>query len=1484
MSLCNDFSEHVWKPGSCKNCFKSRGSHKLQTATDTGKVATHTTNVFKNNGDRTLLDEEYALASSHSKPTIAVKPTLMNSDGATEMWADVNMNSEGQQVTQEMSSEKSKSCQNNNDIEPGTMQLDCNSCRCLRAAVGNHSSDDAVHSWCPKENCGEISRHGSESLYEQNVYHTESSGDGEGHGYMSTPANTDTFTITRGVDKQQQQHSLFPHQEFKSLNLPSPNNLKNSLRSRSTEAEKPMCSSYEEVLQFYSLDEETSNVMNSYMLIQSPNNSLSTEAAIPDLAFPSGSDQIYPLDKALSLNRDCSKSQMGAEHREIRKFETTTNTFFKLGSSYHGEVSIQCNEQYLQEHLDTCDSSLHHQAACPDSRDVLFMSGCGNPKELLPWEATQIRSYASQIKQHCHEASGSDCTNCSENKEEIAVPEIRPTVRNNNGNLCNWSVNSVLKPDRNEPIYAESTKRKNRAPGNKNNVRKAQWSTVETLQKETVVEHQEDGRTDVVGTDDVSSQRPTITVVTSHTDEDNRTFYLSSPDSAVAVQWQCFNPGANAHQDHGNPSPSLQHSPTGYSNQHRSSHESCSIETANLQHSSRPIPAVPPKQSKASTVLEPISTGNSKSQELNNLSMYKSCDSVGSDTASENHSVSQHCPSPTDISKESLGAEQSGKLSITIPISHPYSRVLTETAELSSSSLTAERRSRYYKTAWGKQCKIDEEEENEETRNHSQEGQPVSPMDSHCAKRGDKSLETAASTYNAPIPPITYSGVVHYGEKSQAGSYSEGNRRSDVSKATIYSSSEWTESRNPATNTVPPPPPPKKQSRERSMIKMSHSTSEGEKPSCGSVENLVGISEGMNGRFPAVSTESLGSDSDTRTFHDRGQAAEIVICVNGSHSWRDGHPVSAKSMDDALPSRGQPPPLPLKKVGNRTTSAPDCSSWRDLSPRRTNTSSSSSYLNVSVSDGVLHGHEGGSSDECHLCSPSSPSDRQHVFSSCESLEKCVPGYMHKAHSSDDNSNRNDQSLRSVSSNQISLANQSSSVSNLQLHRLLSNMDSKEGMHAKLGSLYAESLRRLAVKCEDFFMRGQKAQLHFNENNWSDFKLICNQPCCDAGDAIYYSAAFARDPDNQYAVKVCKNHGPDSHQAHFYSLSVQQSLSAHFNIQQDCGYFIASVPPSMLPRDEEATALQDGRTADGDDQGNANTSLADLSSSVTDRVVVITREVPHQTAADYAREWLHLHRSQPDDYERWVCLLLLQLCNGLEHLKERNVTHCDLCLENLLLVHCRPGKRHSENKKDRLSQVRLSRLIISNFLKAKQKPVANDARLRRDQARLAPEIVSASQYKKFDEFQTGILLYELLHQPNPFEVNPKLREQEYNLEDLPSIPRASLYSKGLQHLVQLLLEADPIKRIHISEAKRILQCLLWGPRKDLMEQKLRSKEMAYGVLQNWLDVKRALLMIKFAERSLSLEHRVELEDWLCCQYFAFASPDSLYHTARLLHLL
>nr|XP_012313100.1 pseudopodium-enriched atypical kinase 1 [Aotus nancymaae]XP_012313106.1 pseudopodium-enriched atypical kinase 1 [Aotus nancymaae]XP_012313107.1 pseudopodium-enriched atypical kinase 1 [Aotus nancymaae]XP_021523940.1 pseudopodium-enriched atypical kinase 1 [Aotus nancymaae]XP_021523941.1 pseudopodium-enriched atypical kinase 1 [Aotus nancymaae]XP_021523942.1 pseudopodium-enriched atypical kinase 1 [Aotus nancymaae]XP_021523943.1 pseudopodium-enriched atypical kinase 1 [Aotus nancymaae]XP_0 len=494
------------------------------------------------------------------------------------------------------------------------------------------------------------------------------------------------------------------------------------------------------------------------------------------------------------------------------------------------------------------------------------------------------------------------------------------------------------------------------------------------------------------------------------------------------------------------------------------------------------------------------------------------------------------------------------------------------------------------------------------------------------------------------------------------------------------------------------------------------------------------------------------------------------------------------------------------------------------------------------------------------------------------------------------------SMESLSNRRGPSCRQGRGIQKPQRQALYRGLENREEVVGKIRSLHTDALKKLAIKCEDLFMAGQKDQLRFGVDSWSDFRLTSDKPCCEAGDAVYYTASYAKDPLNNYAVKICKSKAKESQQ-YYHSLAVRQSLAVHFNIQQDCGHFLAEVPNRLLPwedpddpekeegdmeeTEEEAKGEIDGKNPKPCSEAAASQkeSPGVVSKKQRSHVVVITREVPCLTVADFVRDSLAQHGKSPDLYERQVCLLLLQLCSGLEHLKPYHVTHCDLRLENLLLVHYQPGGTAQGFGPAEASPTSSypTRLIVSNFSQAKQKSHLMDPEILRDQSRLAPEIITATQYKKCDEFQTGILIYEMLHLPNPFDENPELKEREYTRADLPRIPLRSPYSRGLQQLASCLLNPNPSERILISDAKGILQCLLWGPREDLFQTFTTCPGLVQRntLLQNWLDIKRTLLMIKFAEKSLDREGGVSLEDWLCAQYLAFATTDSLNCIVKIL---
>ncbi|XP_061656303.1 inactive tyrosine-protein kinase PRAG1 isoform X2 [Phyllopteryx taeniolatus] len=1023
----------------------------------------------------------------------------------------------------------------------------------------------------------------------------------------------------------------------------------------------------------------------------------------------------------------------------------------------------------------------------------------------------------------------------------------------------NSAPSSPSGPD-SEPIYAESTKKK----------RKPQRKGVQSYP----------GSPDQTNYSEFSgeAQRATITVMAAHTEENNRTFYLSSPDSAISTQCH-FSP--TAHKDPSStafrwPSPS------------RSAPSLVTepILAPSLHPSLQSSPPIPPKRTTRSPKLGTSSLSPSISSPV-----LQDLPRLGTS------SLSPSLPSPVPLPEFSRLFLVSAK--------EGHFKVQPENHSMAASERW-QKHQHHHSSAWN--CRIDEEEEEEErerkeaekktlTTNPWTTSRVTSLVNGAAVWKESRVCNKALSspppkTEPGVAPPLLPNNVACQGDSEGAIAVEEAKqsrsmpaKQHDSSTEPMAAGSQGSASHE--ANQPPPPPPPKKQHRASGHLSGSNM----ELNRCtqlGSLESPATSPRDLgSARLRTASTDSLTADAGSR---DRSWLSCSSPFLRSPVASAPGSPRPPTFSITAI----QPPPLPEKKIVNRTVSAPDSATSKaflQAYPRLLFTGSENNVCRPNDSS-------------CRASLPSSPVDTRPIFSSNESLECChAPlGRPSRSRTLDEPFKNHGRlgvhcrsSITCSSSPQLSAPFSASEAgpapnlgSSLQLQTLLSNIDSREGVYSKLGGLYAESLRRLALKCEEHFTGSQRNR-RFEESNWSLFRLTSNKPSCNAGDAVYYSAACASDPSNSYAVKICKSPSAEAKQGRLYGLSVQQSMPPHFNLQQDCGHFLACVPQSMLPPDQAASP--------------ASSPKPRGQQAERERVVVIVPEIPRQTAADFAREFEAFHKSQPEVYERRVCFLLLQLCHGLEHLKDHGVTHRHLCLENLLLVPYPPAPpppTQQTEMSEAFSQRHLPRLLISNFAKAKRRTAEDtasasvDPRVKRDHARLAPEIVSAAQYRKFDEFQTGILIYELLHQHNPFEVSPALKEQDYRCEDLPTIPPVSLYSAGLQRLARLLLQPDPIKRIHIQDAKRILQSLLWGPRKDLLDQQWEKRGPGGGGpgadaarhegLLNWLDVKRALLMMKFAERSLEPERNAELEDWLCCQYFSSAHPLALCHTAELLYSL
>uniref|UniRef100_A0A8B9Q732 Protein kinase domain-containing protein n=1 Tax=Apteryx owenii TaxID=8824 RepID=A0A8B9Q732_APTOW len=425
----------------------------------------------------------------------------------------------------------------------------------------------------------------------------------------------------------------------------------------------------------------------------------------------------------------------------------------------------------------------------------------------------------------------------------------------------------------------------------------------------------------------------------------------------------------------------------------------------------------------------------------------------------------------------------------------------------------------------------------------------------------------------------------------------------------------------------------------------------------------------------------------------------------------------------------------------------------------------------------------------------------------------------------------------------------------ELGRLFQALESRaEVCEVVVGCQWA-SLARLSAHIQEGLLGKEDWQqllgAELAGKKWADLKILEKDPCCESGDAWYFRVSFAFEQAQLvFAAKVLKSRS--------CSLSVQTSIGVHCSIQRVIGHFTDSLPQELaLPRNPRKHNQSQSREED-----------TALLGSPPVLQVLISPEVPYQTLADFVKESHDVHRTSPGHYERLACLLLLQVCTGLEHLKRQNVGQGDICPENLLLVQCPCPPLRKQDKETPLG-LSLPRLLISNFFKAKEKRRPCSTTQEQDWTKG----FSAPLSPVADELNIGMLIYTLLHVDISLENALGLRSNR-----LPEIPSLSIYSTGLKRLATLLLHRDPCKRVSVEQAKSILQVLLWGPRQELFA---RSKKTLV-LLRSWMDVKRALLLLKFAEKMAGAGGNPSLEEWLCCQYFKEVTEHTIYQVTQALY--
>lgn len=245
-------------------------------------------------------------------------------------------------------------------------------------------------------------------------------------------------------------------------------------------------------------------------------------------------------------------------------------------------------------------------------------------------------------------------------------------------------------------------------------------------------------------------------------------------------------------------------------------------------------------------------------------------------------------------------------------------------------------------------------------------------------------------------------------------------------------------------------------------------------------------------------------------------------------------------------------------------------------------------------------------------------------------------------------------------------------------------------------------------------------------------------------------------------------------------------------------------------------------------------------------VSVERDLPQATLEDFI-----LESAEPLLYERQLCVLLLQILTGSEHLHQCAAA-AELRPRHVFLIW--PGRERERaenaNEEDEEDIERETKGRVQILWRMKGSP--------RVVLTALPTCLSAPHPLTIRS-QFGALIQQCLD-----------RKEEN--------PTQSPYKRGLLYLASGL--QNETSGPQMADMLAMLQVLLWGPRIPM----LSHGGSTTTAVHNWLTIKRALLVMKMAEKSLIQDQSgLEWDDCLCLQFLSFTDSETVISATDLLRL-
>ncbi|XP_003974101.2 uncharacterized protein PEAK3 [Takifugu rubripes] len=341
----------------------------------------------------------------------------------------------------------------------------------------------------------------------------------------------------------------------------------------------------------------------------------------------------------------------------------------------------------------------------------------------------------------------------------------------------------------------------------------------------------------------------------------------------------------------------------------------------------------------------------------------------------------------------------------------------------------------------------------------------------------------------------------------------------------------------------------------------------------------------------------------------------------------------------------------------------------------------------------------------------------------------------------------------------------------------------------------------------------------DEHQYLPEDFLLHEGSTNIGGTVYYSLCSPKLPGRELALRVQKQRDQrpptDAKQQH---VNVQHAV-AHFQPQGE-----ANLPPNYLNAACSVTNRPvGGGTCNPDHDVPSVRGLL-----LRGYAVSVERDRPHLTLEEFVEKSPSEQNIGSVDHHRQLCVLLLQIITGSQHLYNTSGRAAELRPAEIMLVWPPKGQERE----------------------AVQSPNTNQRSSSQSPRRRGPPRVVLS----LDSSYCG--------GPHPLgyiktQIGALIQYCLSNQENL-----TSSYQHGLIQLASELRTAG--SGLQMADAAATLQVLLWGPRLSLLDHRFPVS----STVQNWLTTKRALLVLKLAERGLVQDgSALDWEDGLCIKYLS-----------------